>query len=263
MLIRVRFLCAVRRFVARKWMKRLKEEAGEPNFRELEPPPRLAPPAAGAPPRRMKARGDWNDIPSADGVGGWSLAGVAGQGSLRSRGVPGRVRGPEQRQLAPACGLAHVLGRASTGGSRLAGAGLPVPGLAVLRTRALRRPRVPRSFLPRQQGAVVHQLEPTLGPRIPDQIENRAPPHLDPFDEPPRLPHSRQNHDGFRGSVEQEVFIVGEEQHVPVEQPLPDVLVGRAAQAKRDDVLDVLAIRLEAAVQREGKVLVEEDLQDA
>jgi hypothetical protein len=41
------------------------------------------------------------------------------------------------------------------------------------------------------------------------------------------------------------------------------VLIGRAAQTERDDVFDVLAIRLEAAIQREGKVLVEENLQDA
>lgn len=56
---------------------------------------------------------------------------------------------------------------------------------------------------------------------------------------------------------------MSQEQHVFVEEAPPDLLVGCTPQAQRDDVLDVFAISLEAAVQREGKVLVEQDLQDA
>jgi hypothetical protein len=56
---------------------------------------------------------------------------------------------------------------------------------------------------------------------------------------------------------------LGQEQEVLFDKPISDSPIGRAAPPEGDDVLHVLAVRGEASVQREGKVLVQENLQEA
>ena len=89
------------------------------------------------------------------------------------------------------------------------------------------------------------------------------PPHLDSFHQPPRLTNSRQHDDSFGWLIEQEVLIVCQEEKLSLEETLPDSLIGCTAPAKGDDVVHLFAVSLQAMVQREREVLVEEDLQDA
>lgn len=135
--------------------------------------------------------------------------------------------------------------------------------LRILRTRRTGGPDARRSLLPRDKRPVVHQLEPAFRPRSLGEIQNRPTPDLDAFRQASRLPNARHDHERLGRFVEQEVFVLGQEQEVLLDESVSNSPIGRAAPPESDDVLDVLAFRGQPSVQREGKVLIQEDLQEA
>ncbi len=55
-------------------------------------------------------------------------------------------------------------------------------------------------------------------------------------------------------SFEQEVLVLGQEQHAAVKKPLSNALIGGAPPAHGDDVLGLLAILEQAVQKREREV---------